>query len=250
MKPSDYDRQINWEGRLGREWPFYKELFRKHGVESVLDCGCGTGRHAILFAQNGFRVTGVDMDPAMVDLARRNAAAEKVEARFETVSFRDIPSLFPSARFDAVICVGNSLSQLSGLKDVERAVGSMATVCKDRGLLIIHVLNYSSLMKKDLVLKPIRVIDDEGRKRLFQKVFLPRPHSVEVLMIEIAEGVKGWKSKASLGKLLPIMPSDLEGYVKGFGFASPEIRGDYSGGSFDPENSWDLILNAVKTGMV
>ncbi|WP_419909331.1 class I SAM-dependent methyltransferase [Candidatus Poriferisodalis sp.] len=40
---------------------------------SVLDAGCGTGRVAIELARRGHHVVGVDLDPAMLDLARDKA---------------------------------------------------------------------------------------------------------------------------------------------------------------------------------
>ncbi len=39
----------------------------------MLDAGCGTGRVAIELAQRGHHVVGVDLDPAMLDLARNKA---------------------------------------------------------------------------------------------------------------------------------------------------------------------------------
>ncbi|MFN0092959.1 MAG: class I SAM-dependent DNA methyltransferase [Acidimicrobiales bacterium] len=41
----------------------------------VLDAGCGTGRVAIELARRGVDVTGVDLDPAMLEIARAKAPA-------------------------------------------------------------------------------------------------------------------------------------------------------------------------------
>jgi SAM-dependent methyltransferase len=41
-------------------------------VTSVLDVGCGTGLHAHALAKQGVRVTGIDIDPAMVVVAEAN----------------------------------------------------------------------------------------------------------------------------------------------------------------------------------
>lgn len=42
-------------------------------VTAVLDAGCGTGRVAIELARRGLDVVGVDLDPAMLEVARRKA---------------------------------------------------------------------------------------------------------------------------------------------------------------------------------
>jgi 2-polyprenyl-3-methyl-5-hydroxy-6-metoxy-1,4-benzoquinol methylase len=46
----------------------------------ILDFGCGVGRLAIPFAQSGARVIGIDVSPAMLEEARRNAASSGVES--------------------------------------------------------------------------------------------------------------------------------------------------------------------------
>ncbi|KPH98895.1 Methyltransferase type 11 [Actinobacteria bacterium OK074] len=55
-----------WAGRL-RAW-----LPDRPG--DVLDLGCGTGSLALLAAEAGHRVTGVDLSPAMIDRARAKLA--------------------------------------------------------------------------------------------------------------------------------------------------------------------------------
>ncbi|MER6525005.1 class I SAM-dependent methyltransferase [Streptomyces sp. NPDC001508] len=55
-----------WAARLGRWLP--------GRPADVLDLGCGTGSLALLAAERGHRVTGVDLSPAMVDLARAKTA--------------------------------------------------------------------------------------------------------------------------------------------------------------------------------
>jgi SAM-dependent methyltransferase len=44
------------------------------GAADVLDLGCGTGTLSLLAAEQGHRVTGVDLSPAMIDLARAKLA--------------------------------------------------------------------------------------------------------------------------------------------------------------------------------
>ncbi|MGW5134290.1 class I SAM-dependent methyltransferase [Streptomyces sp. NPDC004135] len=84
-----------WAERL-RDW-----LPRRPG--DVLDVGCGTGSLSLLAAEQGHRVTGVDLSPVMVRLAREklagrdavfligDAAAPPVgEQRFDAVLVRHV----------------------------------------------------------------------------------------------------------------------------------------------------------------
>jgi 2-polyprenyl-3-methyl-5-hydroxy-6-metoxy-1,4-benzoquinol methylase len=49
---------------------------------TVLDLACGPGRYAIPLAQRGFRVTGVDCTPFLLDKARAYAAAAHVQVEW------------------------------------------------------------------------------------------------------------------------------------------------------------------------
>jgi len=66
---------------------------------SILDLGCGTGRHADVLQREGFRVCGVDFDLDALSTARALYPGLAVcAARAEALPFA-------AAAFDAVVCV-------------------------------------------------------------------------------------------------------------------------------------------------
>ncbi|GGR78323.1 SAM-dependent methyltransferase [Streptomyces humidus] len=62
----DPEVRAAWAGRL-RNWLPERRC-------DLLDLGCGTGSLSLLAAAQGHRVTGVDLSPAMIDLARAKLA--------------------------------------------------------------------------------------------------------------------------------------------------------------------------------
>ena len=56
----------------------YLGLAERFGARSVLDIGCGTGTFAVLLAERGIEVTGVDPAEASLNVARRKPGSEKV----------------------------------------------------------------------------------------------------------------------------------------------------------------------------
>lgn len=74
--------------------------YRDQPVRRILDLGCGTGSHAILFAERGYDVTGVDLSPTMLDQARRKAAEAGVEAEWIVGDARTVET---GSTFDAVL---------------------------------------------------------------------------------------------------------------------------------------------------
>ena len=75
----------------------------------ICDLGCGTGLLGLLLMQRqrgGMTVTGVDIQPAAVELARKCAAENDLADRLQFVEadLKDIRRHFPTGSFDLVVC--------------------------------------------------------------------------------------------------------------------------------------------------
>jgi SAM-dependent methyltransferase len=77
----------------------------------VLDAGCGPGLYAVRLARLGYRVDGIDIGPAVIRHARREARAEGVarQVHFEVADVRDLTA---ATRYDAVILIYYVLENL------------------------------------------------------------------------------------------------------------------------------------------
>ncbi len=79
----------------------------------ILDVGCGNGRHLNELARRGHTGLGIDLSPALVEVARRSAAEEGLPSEFLAIDARDFldgdPPLDergqPAPAFDAAICL-------------------------------------------------------------------------------------------------------------------------------------------------
>lgn len=75
-----------------KECDFVEEIFKKRGkrVKTILDLGCGTGGHAIVFAKHGYKVTGIDRSEEMLKTARRKARKAGLKINFHRSSIQDL----------------------------------------------------------------------------------------------------------------------------------------------------------------
>ena len=86
---------------IGEPQPVIVDLAAAGAISGrVLDVGCGTGEHTILLARGGLDVLGIDGAPTAVEQARRNAADQGVDARFEVA---DALSLGDSPGYDTIV---------------------------------------------------------------------------------------------------------------------------------------------------
>jgi SAM-dependent methyltransferase len=124
----DYDRLASYGSA-----PEAARLVRFAGVKAgdrVLDVGCGSGLVAIVAAQQGARVTGVDPTPALLAKAKDNAAlADCRDIECADGAAEGLP--FPDATFDVV------LSQYAHMfsPQPEAAASEMLRVLKPEGRL-------------------------------------------------------------------------------------------------------------------
>ena len=66
----------------------------------VLDVGCGTGNATIPAARGGARVTGLDLSPDLLAIARERASDAMVEVEWVEGDAQELP--FEDASFDRV----------------------------------------------------------------------------------------------------------------------------------------------------
>lgn len=85
----------------------YLAMAEEFGVGSALDIGCGTGVFALLLAERGVYVTGIDPARASVDVARGKPGGEKV--RWLDGDAGDLPPL----QVDLVTMTGNAAQAIS-----------------------------------------------------------------------------------------------------------------------------------------
>ena len=71
---------------------------------SVLEVGCGAGVDLARFAKGGADVTGVDLAPSAIELARANFLQQGLQGRFEVADGEQLP--FPDNTFDLVYAHG------------------------------------------------------------------------------------------------------------------------------------------------
>lgn len=100
---ASYDGVPPWD--IGRPQPTFVALEAEGALAgAVLDVGCGTGEHALFFAERGHEVVGLDSAPAAIAKARAKAQQRASSAQFVVGDALDLAAL--ERTFDCVIDCG------------------------------------------------------------------------------------------------------------------------------------------------
>ncbi len=114
---------------------FFRQLFAKHGVHKVLDCACGTGHDLIMLHSLGCEILASDLSESMLAQARKNLLAARIDIPLVRADFRHLPDYF-DVKFDAVVCLTNSINEVLTDEESLQALCSMKSVLRDGGVLI------------------------------------------------------------------------------------------------------------------
>jgi 2-polyprenyl-6-hydroxyphenyl methylase/3-demethylubiquinone-9 3-methyltransferase len=102
----------------------------------VLDVGCGGGLLCEALARSGAQVTGIDLAPGMIEVARLHAAEQGLSITYEGVPAEELAEA-DAGRFDVVTC----MEMLEHVPDPERMIRTLATLVRPGGAVFISTIN-------------------------------------------------------------------------------------------------------------
>jgi SAM-dependent methyltransferase len=220
---------IDWgKRRLGEKGFLVKQL-KRFNCATVFDSCLGDGADSIYLIKGGFDVTSNDIDNLFIENAKANAARSGVALKITEFDWRELDKHFKQGRFDAVLCLGNSLTYLFKREDQLKTLKNFLFLLRDCGILIIDERNYQYFLdKREEILK-------EGKFR-YSKKYVYCGDKVHGAPIEISEDkVRMQYTDERTGKkgylaLYPFKRNELSDLLKGAGFTKIEQFSDYKKG--------------------
>jgi len=181
----------------------------------LLDVGCGTGRHSIELAKSGISVTGVDISPAMLQIAQSKAAQQGVNIEWIEA---DATLWNQPGSFDAAICLCEGGFGLSNHNEDPvthdlSILRNISTSLKPGSPFILTALNGYSVIR--------RVTDEHVEHQSFD------PASMEMVYIDEMNLPEGPTPMLIRERLF--IPPEIKSMMYHAGFETKQVWGGTAG---------------------
>jgi glycine/sarcosine N-methyltransferase len=212
----------NWQATIDRQAGLLAPLLEKEcGPASrvrVLDCACGIGTQTLGLAARGFRMTASDLSPKAVERARREAAQRKLDIRFRVANMLDLASLGES-RFDAVICMDNTLPHLESTEQLAQAAQQMRNCLRPDGLLMASIRDYDRLVGERPAMQAPAFYSDQGQCRIVFQVWDWKDERGYVFHLYITSGNNNrWQTFHTCAAYRAVLRDELTAVLGDTGF--------------------------------
>jgi SAM-dependent methyltransferase len=173
------------------EAEYVRKLIAEHHpkAKSVLDLGCGTGKHALLLAEHGYQLTGVDLSSEMLAAANAQLAEATPDkaARWASSGAApefvrgDIRTARIGKKFDVVVSLFHVMSYQSTNVDLKAALATAREHLAPGGLFVFDCWYGPAVLTERPEVR-IRRLEDErvAVTRLAEPVLYPNQNLVDV----------------------------------------------------------------------
>jgi 2-polyprenyl-3-methyl-5-hydroxy-6-metoxy-1,4-benzoquinol methylase len=226
-----YDRFIRRESHLPTG---LLKLVRSFNPRDILEFGCGTGSVAVGLGLAGFEVTGVDISNDMLKEARQKIGKSKIDVRFKRANIVDIDL---KRKFDLLLCLGNTVPLIYGLKDARRLFRNFARHLNPGGSIVIQQLNYDRILME----RPRTFAVDRYENQIRIKQYKYGKRLIDFAVSLIDYSMVPPQIHTSQSKIRPWLKSNLISELTDAGFYKLSSFGDHKKSRLG-RKSRDLII--------
>lgn len=199
----------------------------------ILELACGTGRVLLPLARAGYHITGVDLSPAMLEIARRKVAAAGLADRVTLVR-QDMRELALEGRFTLALIAVNSFMHLLTAEDQLAALIRIWAHLHPGGLLLLDLFNpdLARLLEArgQVVLDKVMTDPDTGHRLMrfhTQTVDLGRQLLHIIFIVDEVDGQGGVRRTLFPFSMRYFFRGELELLLRRAGFELEALYGSY-----------------------
>lgn len=207
-----------------------RELLGLSQDESILDLGCGWGRHLLLLREAGHDVAGVDLSPELLRQARGDDAAALLAA----ADMRRLP--FAGGAFDIVVNLATSLGLFLSDDEAVAAFREARRVLRPGGTLLLEGMHRDDVVA-NFAPRDRWTLDDGTEVRARRRLDPGRGISHEVLRWRGPDGTGGKRHSLRIRS-----GPEIEDLLDRAGLEVRHAWGDWDGTPFRPTSPRLIVV--------
>ena len=219
--------------------PFVKDLLKRHGKDSVLELGIGTGLFAIPLHEAGFNIEGLEISQVMIDVVAQKAPGLKVHKG-------DMRDYTINGRYDAILALSSVLVFVANEQEIKQCLQRCYEHLKSDGILVLELPNHSVEISQSNNSQEIHQSEDQSTVVVIQSVVEGQDWNETWHVFR--NNHAGLSHKEVVCQEFLYSPTTLAAQLEETGFDVIEKRGDLLGNAFDESSSWRRVLICEKRG--
>lgn len=228
-----------------KECDFIEAIFRKFSgnVKTILDLGCGTGRHALILAKRGYEIVGVDRSQDMLKIAREKAKRKNL---VEFVK-GDITKFELGKKFDAVISMFSVMNYQTTNTELSAVCRVASKHLKSDGLFLFDCWNGLAVLadKPTARVKEVRLNNREKILRFTDPILNAPTHTVDIRFKVLRIKEDNIISEINESHLMRFLfPQEMKYFLRIAGFKKIEFCPFLGLGKTLTEKDWNMTVIA------
>ncbi len=223
---------------------FYMELLRREGLKpkTAVDLACGTGSVAIILAQMGMQVVGVDLSEEMLTVAAQKAQSLPQPPLFVC---QPLQKLYLPKAVDLAVCALDSLDYITEPADCRAAIHRVYKALNPGGCFIFDVNTPEKLRAMD---GQVFLDEDDDVYCVWRGAFDDETNICSYAMDLFQRRGGVWHRSFEEHREYAYSAQQLTQYLKEAGFTGIRVYGDRRFGP--PENGEQRIYIKARKGRV
>ena len=217
--------------------PFVKNLLERHGKDSVLELGIGTGLFAIPLHEAGFDIEGLEISQVMIDVVGQRAPRLKVHKG-------DMRYYKINRRYDTILALSSVLVFVANEQEIKQCLQRCYDHLESKGILVLELPNHSVELGQSNNSQEIHQNEDQSTIVVIQSAVEGQDWN-ETWHVFRRNGA-GLSHKEVVCQEFLYSPTTLAAQLQEVGFDVIEKRGDLLGDPFDESSSWRRVLICEK----
>jgi len=230
---------VNQEKDYPAEAQYVASLIQEHGGETstLLDIGCGTGRHAELLADSGFEVEGLDRAEGMIAQAK---------SRRPDIGYHvgDVCDFNLGKAFDVVSALFHVISYLTEEDQLRAAFKSIRNHLKPGGLFVFDCWHGPAVLHQRPEVRIRRLASESARVvRIAEPEMLPEKNRVNVNFEIFVEENGTWSQFTEEHPMRYLFRPEFEALLSDSGMELLRAE-EWLTGNEPGEDTWSVVYVA------